>query len=88
MRFTRKYERPEWVDRHIESRRTWILYDSSTDRLKTGRAENQREAIKKALAQDIVPRDTHDVVPRQGSYREVIMSPEEFDEFMQTLMKG
>lgn len=85
MRFTEKYDRPTWVDEHMEPRRTWILFDSSTDRLKTGRAENQKEAIRKALSYNIIPRDTHDVVPRQGSYREVIMSPNEFEAFMQRL---
>lgn len=85
MRFSKKYERPRWVDKSNEPLRTWVLFDSSTDRLRTGRAETQKEAIKIALSRNIVPQDTHDVVPRFGGYRDKLMSPKEFEEFMDKL---
>ena len=53
--------------------------------MKTGRALNQKEAIKKALSYGIVPRGTHDVVPREGAHRKLIMSPQEFENFMERL---
>jgi hypothetical protein len=79
-------ERPEWIDSLIHPvRPEWILYDGDTQRLRLGKARNQKEAIKMALERNIIPRQTDDVRPRKGSGREKIMSPEEFENFIQKL---
>lgn len=79
-------ERPEWIDEFISGRKAeWILYDSQTQRLKTAEADSQEEAIKIAISRGIVPRRTHDVVPRMRGVTERIMSPDKFEEFMERL---
>lgn len=60
----------------------WTAYDSKTQELSFVRAENHKEAIRKAVNnKDIVPRDVNAVRPRTGD-RE-LMSKKEFQEFME-----
>lgn len=81
-------ERPEWFGETIEPVLTeWMLYDSDTKKLRFGKAENQKEAIKMALERNIIPRVTEDVRPRRGKLEDEIMSPEDFETFIQQLKK-
>lgn len=79
-------ERPQWVDELLApTANEWILYDSQTQKLKTMAAHSQKEAIKLAISNGIVPRETQDVVPRTGIDRERIMTEEEFMRFMDSI---
>lgn len=79
-------DRPEWIDNFIAGRTAeWIIYDSQTQRLKTAEAKSQEEAIKIAISRDIVPRRTQDVIPRMRGHSKTMMSPEEFEAFMDRL---
>lgn len=83
--FTRG-ERAEWFSDVIEPVLTeWVLYDSKTQKLNFAKAENQKEAIKIALERNIIPRVTEDVRPRRGTLEDEIMTPEEFENFIQQL---
>jgi hypothetical protein len=80
--------RPAWIDEIIEGRTEWLLHDSQTNRLRVCYAESQREAIKKAIERNIIPRSTDDVRPREGGSRIGLMSAQEFENFMNSLQQG
>lgn len=67
----------------------WTLIDSETDRLKQCQAYNQKDAIRKSISWNIIPRKTDDVrlrIPRNTSDN-TIMGSEEFDQFMDQISK-
>jgi hypothetical protein len=82
-------KRPNWVDDLIQDKSTteWILYDSDTQRLRVCHARTQKEAIQKALERNIIPRSTDDIRPRVGGATKKLMSPEEFEEFIQKIKR-
>lgn len=59
----------------------WTAYDSRNNTLKFVHANNQKEAIKKAVNKhNIIPQNVNDVRPRTGDSE--LMTTEEFEEFM------
>ncbi|MFB6245550.1 MAG: hypothetical protein ABEJ03_04355 [Candidatus Nanohaloarchaea archaeon] len=75
--------RPDWLESAVKTK--WIAFDSKTDRYRNVQARSQKEAIKRAIRMDVVPRSTDDVRPRIGGYSMDLMTPEEFEEFMKEL---
>lgn len=65
----------------------WNLFDSETDRLKICQAYDQRDAIRKAISWNIIPRKTDDIRPRfpKTASDNTIMVPDEFQAFMERL---
>lgn len=65
----------------------WTLFDSETERLRLAEAYDQKDAIRKAISRDIIPRKSDDVRPRlpRATSNNSIMSPEEFSKFMEGL---
>lgn len=65
----------------------WILFDSETDRLRLCEAYDQRDAIRIAISQNILPRKTDDIRPRSSrkASDNTVMSPEEFQSFIDQL---
>ena len=79
-------ERPSWIDNVTNPVNSeWILYDSKTQKLRFAKASNQKEAIKIALERNIIPRVSEDIRPREGDSTDKIMSPEEFNSFIQQI---
>lgn len=62
----------------------WTLFDSETNKLKFCEAYNQKDAIRKAISWDIIPRKTDDVRPRvpKTLSDNRVMPPQEFQNFM------
>ena len=61
----------------------WTAYRQKDDKLKFVQADNQKEAIRKAVNKyNIVPETTNDVRPRTGDAK--LMNQKEFNEFMST----
>lgn len=86
MSIRHKGERPDWIDELISGKRIeWVLYDSNTDKMKVATAEDQKEAIRTALSHGIVPRKTQHAAPRSDSHRRMVMSPSEFERFMERI---
>ncbi len=77
--------RPRWKDDFAGKQPEWILYDSKTDAMETRFASSQKEAIRKAIAAGIYPRETMDVFPRDSGVWQEIMKPHEFRSFMDGL---
>jgi len=59
----------------------WTAYSQKNDKLKFVQADNQKQAIQKAVNKyNIIPETTNDVRPRTGDA--TLMTTKEFNEFM------
>lgn len=65
----------------------WTLFDSETDRLKLCQAYDQKDAIRKAISWNVIPRKTDDIRPRypRNASDNTIMAPDGFQDFMEQL---
>jgi len=67
----------------------WTLFDSETDRLKLCQAYNQKDAIRRAISWNVIPRKTDDVRPRypRTASDNTVMVPDEFQDFIEQLLE-
>lgn len=65
----------------------WMLFDPETEKMRSCRAKDQKDAIRKAISKNIIPGKTDDVRPLvpHAKSNNTLMSPEEFREFMNSL---
>lgn len=60
----------------------WTAYSQKQQKIKFVKADNQKEAIKKAVNKyDIIPETTDDVRPRTGDA--TLMKEDEFNKYME-----
>lgn len=65
----------------------WILYDSETDKQRFCRAWTQKEAVRKAVENGLVPKNTNHVKPRNSCPDPGIMTQEDFQSYVKTLVR-